>query len=204
MLIDDTVSRVKVHVAGCPHAAMVEAMRSAAQEFLTETRLLHTGMLITFGGASGGTHQVDMATHIVDVLDAKIEGETIRVLAANDPDADEALDRGEYVLTMGSDPGMLILRPAATSLEPVTVDLLVVIAPGPEATEIPDSIWRAHHEALVDGALKRLMALPQRAWSSPDLAVYHGNLFKAAIDKATAHTHRNVRTPARRLRVRPA
>jgi len=203
MLIEDAARKVLVHVAGCPSVLATEAMRSAAIEFLKETRLLHTGMRLTFGGQAGGSCTVDMATELVDVLDAKVDGEQIRVCALNDTDGDDAVERGELVLTM-LDAGTLVLRPAPTALAPVAVDLLVVIAPGPSATEIPDTIWRSHHEALVHGTLERLMVLPQKAWTSAELGGYHAGKFRDAIAKATAHTHRNVLTPARRLRVRPA
>jgi len=196
----DMMDRILPYVAGCPEDLAVQKLRDSAIEFCTETQCHITGMTVRFDGASAAP--ADMTMQVVDVVDAKVGGEQIRVLALNDPDIDE-LEDGEYALRF-SDPNALYLIPSATAAAPVTVDILAIVAPGPDSTKVHDDLWRRHHEAVINGALSRLYEIPARAWSNPQLAGYHGGKFEAAKRKAMADAHRNHLKPARRLRVKPA
>lgn len=200
MTLDDAALTILPYVAGCPVELIARELRNAAQEFCTETKWLTTGVQVEFTGAGAAVYDMEQIT--VDLFEARIDGEEIGVVRLNDPVVNDLAD-GQYVIQM-TDADNLTLRPAATVDAPVTVDLLVAIAPGPEATLLHDDLWRRHHEALRDGALGRLYELPQRMWSNAQLAVYHLGKFATAKTKAKALTNRNRTTPALRLRVRPA
>ena len=200
MTLDDAALTILPYVAGCPSDLIVRELRNAAQEFCTETKVLTTGVQVEFTGAGAPVYDMEQIT--VDVFEARIAGEEIPVVRLNSPVIANLRD-GERAIRM-TDADNLTLQPAATVDDPVTVDLLVAIAPGPEATLLHDDLWRRHHEALRDGALARLYELPKRAWSDAQLGVYHRGRFERAIQKAQALTHRNRTTPALRLRTKPA
>lgn len=205
MLIEEVAKSALVFVAGCPRTMAEIAMRDTLIEWCTDTRCLVAMIDVTFRGCSAEVQNAgEMSRQIIDVLDASIAGEQIKVTPRNGEAVDELLDTdGETVLRVVSE-STLQLTPAATAAAPVRVDILAVIAPGPASRGMPDNVWRAHSEALRNGALERLFAMPQKAWSNPQLAAYHGDRFRAAKKDALATYHRNVTMPARRLRVRPA
>lgn len=194
----DVVDTVLVSVPGCPHDAAVDALRDAAIEFAMETHCHITGRTVVFADRTWG--DPNMVEQIVDVLDARMGGKPLTVTFVNDEEL-ENLGPGESAITF-VDPNTLQLTPPPTS--PVAVELLVAVAPGPQATAMHDDLWRQYSKAIVDGALSSLYEIPKRSWSDPQLAAYHGDKFEKAKAKAMALAHRNVSRPARRLRVKPA
>lgn len=195
----DMIDAVLARCKGCPTAEAVDAMRNTCMEFCTDTYWLTTGNQIVVDGTQ--VELTDLETQVVDVIEARIADETILVTYLNDPAiADLAI--GEYALQF-TDPNNGVLTPAATVDAPVTIDLLLAIAPGPSSTEVTDLLWQRWSEALKSGALARLMAEPGTAWWNPDTATYHRALFADAKAKASAQAGRNRMNVARRLRVQP-
>lgn len=195
----DMLKGVLTRVRGCPEGEAEDAMRNACMEFCTDTRVLMTGMTVTVDGTEVFTPQFQ--TQVLDIFEARIAGEQILVTHANDPCVLE-LGPDEHAITF-VDPSFCELTPPATTLAPVTLELLVATAPGPESTGVNDLLWLRHSEALKSGALARLFAMPGVAWSNPELAVYHEGKFREAIKKAASDNGRNRVQPGRRLRVRP-
>ncbi len=191
----DCLPHVLPYVAGCPEEVAISALRNAAIEFCKETQCHITGVSVVFDGATGPVP--DLATQIVDIVDAKCAGQPLKVLALNDPEVEE-LGMGEFAIRM-ADPNSLTITPTPTV--PMRVDLLAIVAPGPASTQMLDDLWRRHHEAIANGALHRIFEIPSRVWSDGQLAIYYGNKFEAAKAKAKADAHKNHAKPARRLRV---
>lgn len=187
-------------VKGCPEGEAEDAMRNACMEFCTETRCLITGHTGTLDGTE--VFEQQFILQVLDIIEARIDDVPILVTHVNDPRLLE-LCPGERAITF-LDPSFCELTPPATVDEPVTLELLIAIAPGPESTGVNDVVWMRHSEALKSGALARLMAMPGVAWANPELAVYHERLFRDAITKAAADNGRNRVQPGRRLRVQPA
>lgn len=194
----DCLTHVLPYVAGCPEEIAINALRNAAIEFCKETQCHITGVSVVFDGATGPLP--DMATQIVDIVDAECAQATVKVLAINDPDV-KTLGMGEYAIRM-ADPNSLTITPTPTV--PIQVDLLAIVAPGPDSTQMLDDLWRRHHKAIACGALYEIFEIPARVWSDPQLAVYYGQKFEAAKAKAKADANKNHTKPARRLRVVPA
>lgn len=199
MLYLDMISALLVRAKGCPEFEAVDAMRNACIEFCTETYWLTTGNQVVVDGTE--VPVTDLHTQVVDILDAKIDGEDVLVTHLNDP-AIEQLDDGCYALQF-TDPNNPQLTPPATTDAPVTIDLLLAIAPGPESTEITDLLWQRWSEALKHGALCRLLEVPGKPWSNADAANYHRANFAKAMTTAAAQAGRNRQNVARRLRVKP-
>lgn len=199
---------VLARAKGCPEVEAVAALRDACMEFCTKTYALTTAVKHVLSGPVANPQQFD--TQVVDVVEARVAGKPVFVTFANDPQVD-VIEGGavlyldgnayEYALTF-QDPSYMTLTPAPTADAPVTLDLLLVIAPGPTATSVHDVLWLRHSEAIKSGALARLLA--EGPWSNLPSAAYHGARFQAAVAAASADYSQNRRKTARRLRVRPA
>jgi hypothetical protein len=78
----------------------------------------------------------------------------------------------------------LVPRQNVTEAEAITG--LAQCKPGAEATGVPDEVYAQWYMSIVHGALAQLLAMPEKPWSQPQLAQYHGGLFAAGILAATA------------------
>lgn len=65
-----------------------------------------------------------------------------------------------------------------------TVDLYVVLVPQRQSTSIPDHISEEWYEAIVHGALYRLMIDSGKPYSNPDKALFHKQQFDLAVRDA--------------------
>jgi hypothetical protein len=196
----DVIGPIQARVEGCPRALVVDALRNAVIDFCIRTRWLTTGASVVDDGEQ--SPRFDLAEQVIDICEARIDDEPIGVYAINDPDLDDLLDTDNAITF--TDPNFVQLRLPGTVASPITVDFLLVIAPGPDSTEIYEPLWRRWSEQLKHGALHRLYEEPNRPWSSPANSTFHGAKFEAAITDAAAEAGRNRFQPARRLRTRPA
>jgi hypothetical protein len=199
---DDISHHVAARVEGCPHGFVVEALRDTAIDFCVRTRFHTTGHQLVLDGAEDPGF--DLEEQVIDIVDASVEGSDacVHVMYLNDPLADD-LGANEYALRF-TDPNEFELLPAPTLAAPVTLNLLVCLAPGPDAAGIHDDLWRRHHETLKNGALARLFAESKKVWGDPAEATRRLALYENAVTKAAAEAGRNRTQPARRLRVKPA
>lgn len=199
MLYADMVPWVMARANGLPEWEAIEAMRNACIEFCQQTYVLTTGSEVTIDGTE--LPVIDLTLGVVAIVEARIDGDEILVTYTNDPAVDE-LEDGEYALQY-TNPNNAELTPPATLASPVTISMLLAIAPGPTSTEVDDYLWQRYSEALKSGALYRVLADPGRPWANERAAGYHKTKFEQAIDMAAATTSVNRRQTANRLRVRP-
>lgn len=199
MLFIDMLKGVLGKVKGCPEGEAADAMRDAVAEFLTDTRCMLADDIVVTAGTVPAL--ADMASQVVDVIDASIEGDPVLVTYYNDP-AIADLMSDSYVLTFKDPSGELTLTP--TPPGPVNLRLLRLFSVGPEATQVADWVWLRHSEALKHGCLARLLAEPSKGWSNPGAAAFHESLFRDAKTRVKASHGINRKQVARRLRVQPA
>jgi hypothetical protein len=199
MKFTDMINQVMVSVPGCPEAEAVKAMRNTCIQWCEETYCLTGRNQVIFTGV--GIEKTDLLTRVIDIIEARIGDEMVKLCAMNDPALDE-LEDGEHALSW-TDPNNVKLVPAATPAAPVMIEMLVAIGPGPEATEVPSILWLNSSEALEHGALYRLMEQPGRPWSNAPLAGYHQAKFLAAMKAKAASSASNRRVIATRLRTTP-
>lgn len=199
MRYDVMLTGVLSKAKGCPEIEAIAQMRNAVMEFCERTRWLTTGYTATVTPADAAV-PVSLDLQVLDILEAWIGDKEVTVTFMNDPWLN-CMRQGDVALTF-SDPSYAQLIPSPTA--DVEVELLLAIAPGPTSTEVNDVLWLRKSEALTDGALARLLAVPGVPWTNPALAEYHGARFERAITASAAEAGLNRRTRGRRLRVRPA
>jgi hypothetical protein len=204
--IASVVDPLLARCEGCPKGFAIEAMRDAAIEFCRETAIHTTWVQSVIDGTQ--VPRFDMVEQVFNIVDARnndplADYPEIRVLGINDHDEVDELQTGEYAIQF-VDPNNITVTPAPTPEAPLTVNLLLSIGPGPDATDLHEDLWRAHHEALRHGALARLYAELGKPWANPDAAGYRRGMFEAAIRKTAALVGRNRKQRAQRLRVTPS
>lgn len=194
----DCLIGVLAEAEACPEDTAARAMRYAVIEWCKETFCYVTPLEIETDGTEPAPPALD-AMWIVKIIDARIDGEAVDVLAANDPDLEDR-DADDPAIVF-ADPSQAYLVPAPST--PVTVELLCALTPGQESTEFPDLLWQRYAEHLEHGALKRLHAMKGKPWSDPGAASFHNDEFEAAKKRVAAAVGINRVTNAQRLRVKP-
>lgn len=201
MQILDMLRPVLVEAEACPEGMAFEDMRSAVIQWCTETRCLHISQTVSTVSGDQEPPPIDMtADYVVDIVSARVDGEDVSVLAANDPATQDATEACPVVVF--ADPNYPYVLPPPTA--PREVELYVAVCPGQEAEQVPDVLWQRYREALVNGALARVLARRGKPWSDPNEAERRRLLFERAIKKQAALSGVNRVTSAQRLRVQPA
>lgn len=204
--IASVIDPIHARVEGCPRGFVIEALRDAAIEFCKRTGFHTTWVRSVIDGTQ--VPRFDLVEQVFNIVDARNADETsdypeVHVFGLNDHEEMEELADGEYAITF-VDPNNIQVTPAPTPSAPLTLDLLLSIGPGPDATDLHEDLWRAHHETLRHGALARLYAEIGKPWANPDAANYRAGKFEAAISSTAAVLGRNRKQRARRLRVKPS
>jgi len=179
---------------GAPAAAVDIALRQAAISFCEKSlawRYAHPKIAVTSGTASyafvplsgAAVHAITYAEFDGDEIECNA-GE-LNIASAVD-DWRNATGTPEYIVG-GTTSLQLVPAPDAGG----TLTLKVALKPSPSATGIDDDIFNEYREAIVHGALARMMLSPKKPYSSPQLAQYHAQQFEIKTGQAGMRQARN-------------
>jgi hypothetical protein len=200
MRYDACLARILSRAPGCPDEVAIDGLRDAAVEWCRGTYMLLATQQVTSFGASL-VFSPGAGLQVIDIVGLKLAGKDAQVLPRGS-DAIEMADADSPVCTFDGWPDALNIVPApAASL---TASAGVVYCPTYESEEMPDVAWSRHKEALIDGALARVLADEGTPWFKPQLAGVMRARFDSEMQKHAALYGRNRQTNARRLRVKPA
>lgn len=177
---------------GCSFAAMDIALRQAAIAFCEQSlawKYTHPDISVVAATATypfvpptqAVVHAITYAEFDGTAIDCKT-GET------NIPIDDWRNTTGtpEYVLG-GATELTLVPTPDVAG----TLSLEVALKPSPTGTGIDDDIFNEYREAIIHGALARLMMSPKKPYSSPALAQFHDQKFTILSGQAGLRQARN-------------
>lgn len=177
---------------GCPFAVADNALRLAAIAFCEQSlawRYQHPGVSVV--PATAEYAFVPPAEAVVHAITyAEFAGKEIEAHAgeANIRIADWRNRTGtpEYVLGGATSLTLVPIPDVAGTLK-----LTVALKPSPTATGVDDNIFNEYREAIVHGALAKLMLSPKKPYTSPNLATYHQQQFTILTGAAGMRQARN-------------
>jgi len=73
-------------------------------------------------------------------------------------------------------------------------DIRVALQPALDATTLPSFLSRDYAQAIADGALARLFALPGKQWSDGNMSTFHGKEFAVVKSRAKARAQRGFKS----------
>ena len=181
----DFYDLVMPDLPGCPFAMADNALRQSAIAFCEHSlawKCNHPSVSVVPGTAEYAfVPPAEAAVHAI--VYAALDGEEIESHAGegNITIAGWRSQTGtpEYVL---GDAASLTLVPKPDAAG--TLTMIVALKPSPTATGIDDDPFNEFREAIVHGALARLMLSPKKPYTSVQLAQYHQQQF--AIKTAAA------------------
>jgi hypothetical protein len=159
---------------GCPLVAAGFAVRQSAIAFCEQSlawRYVHPDIAVLAGTAEYAFIPLTGAA-VHTIIYAELDGKQIRSdvgegdIKINDWRNTPGVP--EYVLS-GSTSMRLVPEPNASH----TLKLIVALKPTFDATGIDDEIFAEYREAIIHGALAKLMLSPKKPYSNPTLAQFH-------------------------------
>jgi hypothetical protein len=184
---------------GCPFAAVDVALRQAAIDFCSQSlawKYSHPDIAVTSGTAS--YNSVPPAQAVVHAVTyAEFEGSEIDCHTGESGiqiyNWRNQAGTPEYVLG-----GVTALTLVPTPDVVGTLKLEVALKPSPAAIGIDDDVFDEYRDAIVHGALARLMASPKKPYTQLQLATYHHQQFTILTGQAGMRQARNYsRAPLR-------
>ncbi|WP_256598237.1 hypothetical protein [Nitrosospira sp. Nsp11] len=179
-------------VPGCPIPAANIAIRQATIAFCEQSlayKATHPDIAVVAGTAEYDfvppdetvVHVITYAAFNGDELQSRV-GE----YGISNPDWRSEEGTPKYIFG-GMTSLMLIPAPDVDG----TLIMTVALKPSPDATGIDGSIFNEFREAIIHGALSRLMLSPKKPYSNPSLATYHNQQFTIMTGQAGTRTARS-------------
>ncbi|SFN73409.1 hypothetical protein SAMN05216332_101415 [Nitrosospira briensis] len=194
----DFYDLVMPDVPGCTFAAIDSALRQSAVVFCEQSlawRIELSPISVVAGIAEYAlTPPEDAVVHAITL--AALNGEEIEAYKGEtDISARNRYNRTSPQYISGG-PGSIILAPKPTATGALT--MIVALKPSPASAGIDDVQFNEYREAIVHGALLRLMLSPKKPYTNAQLAAYHQQQFAIKTAAAGVRVAKNyARTPLR-------
>lgn len=187
------LDNVMVDCNGCPKEMAIKHIREAAIAFCEQARVLIKtvqpaevldGLPVTIVLPEDyDVARVQLVTYCGREVTVKTKAE----LHFNSHDFEQQCDTPKHYYQQQID--QLILYPAPANVNKDKLFIDVAVKPARDASEIEDWFYSTHYEAIAHGAKARLMEIPEKPYSNPNLAAYHMSKFNDMAQKARAsHT----------------
>lgn len=191
-LWSDFYDLVAPDLPGCSFVAIDIALRQSALAFCEQSlawKYEHPSVSVVAGTATYAfvppagavVHAITYAEFEAKEIESHAGESNIRIAEwRNQTGAPEYILGGATSLTLAP-------KPAAAG----TLTMIVVLKPSPTATGIDDVLFNEYREAIVHGALARLMLSPKKPYTNAQLAQYHQQQFTIKTAAAGMRTARN-------------
>lgn len=163
----------------CPEPTAVHWLRWAAAEFCKATRVWREERRFDVIGGLDEQFCMPEYAAIHEIEHAWFNGSLLRAIGYGStvPTAQDALP---HFLTQTA-PDTLRLAPGALDRGELLIH--VFLKPSTTAEDLPDFLVDHYSQEIADGALSRILLLPNQPFSSPDMGMAYAQAFQMAKDK---------------------
>lgn len=199
----DLFDEVLPEVPGVPQDLAANAIRNTVIEFCQGSWCWRYIMDPAPVLAGLNTYELDPppGAEVAQVLLVSVDGKEIHPIGQSDLVARLPLwatERGEVKYFLTDDPAQVILAPVPVRKIAGGLVVTAALQPTRASTTFPTWIWSRYFDALADGAKARLLAMPKKPWTSPELFTLYRGRFDAAMGGAKAESQRGLtRAPQR-------
>ncbi len=212
--LSNFLPHVLPHAVGCPESLAQLFIRNAAIEFCDRTKIAR----VTLAAISLAVNDPDYVLVpppnrvILMVTRATIDNQPLvptsqneldlqwphrrdfwpQILWASDSPWTPWREYKEEVPSLYYTPTTTTIRLVGTPLAAKTNALSVEVAvkPLPTSLEVEDVLYNDWHESIADGALGRLLAMPEKPWQNNALAKYHLDRFESKLTEVEGRVSR--------------
>jgi hypothetical protein len=132
---------------------------------------------------------------VTQALVVKVDGEPLTPKSESDLTAilpRWQTERGTPKFFLTDDPAQLILAPVPDTKIMGGLVVTVALQPTRGSTSFPTWIWSRYFDGLAAGAKARLMAMPGKPWSSPQLYALYRDRFEKAMASAKVESQKSL------------
>jgi len=190
---------VQPYVPGCPEIIIQSHLQEAAAEFCARSEIWRYDIEPDFTSKNTSDYEIDTPKNAVleNILILYINGAAIRPVSDRHYDLPSTSSKAApcyYSIYQDTQ-----IRFYPTPDKKYTFEGAGVLKPTLSATGVEDFIYETHGRCISYGALAKLMIIPAKEWSNPELSNYYQMKFYKEADAAKSRDSRRVN-----LRVRPA
>ena len=211
------VNEISPHVAGCPTAVMVQYLRKIFTDLCERTLCWRVDLdPIVLDNAETEYALVSpiAETEVYVLTQARlrdVDADTTSTLALATPEVVYARYPDHPNATAAGTPQMAFcetpLFVGVAPIPPTTIDyeleLKAALRPSATAVNVESAVFEQFRRAVFHGALHELMSLPDRSWSSTDLAGFHGKQWEYYLYNARARANKGFGRPNLTTVMRP-
>lgn len=182
----DFYSAVLLHVGGAPFPLVNEKLIDAAREFCERTRCWRDVQTFRTNGDEDELSCAPPDAAILELEEVWFDGHKLARVPFKDVDPaswPEDWQRPHSgispVCVSQANHNAIVIAPKAAG----TVRASMFLIPTPDAQTLPDVLYDRFREAVANGAIARLCALPDQPYSDFNKAAAFTGLFEAACDQ---------------------
>lgn len=204
--LDNFLPLVMRDCPNVPRDVAIHEIREATIEFCRETRCWREDLALknTAGNTTTKEYEMTVSANSESRITAFLS-----IRAANQPLSamqEDELDRREpswrtmtaTVPTAFVPTGSAYIRPYPTPSTVVALEGKAAVTPTRTGTKISTDVFNDYAPAIASLAKARLMKMPGKPWTNPDMAAYEQQMADQAIDRTSSAYSRNFSTQARR------
>jgi hypothetical protein len=181
---------VAIEVPGCPQPLIEHHAMHAVSLFCKETRRLRETLPAVSVVANQGAYSVTPSSpnfKVVRVENVLLNGEPLAPISESELDAempDWRTQTGVPCLFVWYDEKLqLVPAPSTAATDALVVRISYTLDVSVSQTGFDKLLYQEYSDGLAAGIKARLMAIPGRGWSNPELAAFYQTAFKVAIAK---------------------
>lgn len=194
--LDLFLPRILPLVPSCPDILARQAIVDAASEFCEETLLIQYTCDPLSAVKGEGAYELDVpsqqnvaaitkvwykASSLAPAAAAEIDNIMAYASGATGTTPDQGTPRVFYELT----PGVAGIYPVPDTTEASVISARIATKPTRSATSVEDVLYDDWVEVIAAGALMRICAIPNKAFSNESVAAHHAAKFYQGISRAT-------------------
>lgn len=188
-------------VQACPEPLLNQELRRAAQTFFRRSRAWVQWLTpITLTSAVSYPLTLPTDAMVVRLEKATLDGKPIELPNWRSFEADPLAVPGQSSgITTADRISVLLAQPYAAGGR---LAVQAALAPSDAATTIPDDQVAQHRDAILHGARSRLLLLPDKSFTNPQMATLELGMFEDAIGVAQHQAYKGFGGQVPRMRFR--
>lgn len=208
-LWSDFFDYVVPEISGCPQLLTVPYIRAAAIDFFGDTGVYTLTLDADNVVAGVASYDITLPANwdVAWVRSVRHNGTLLAPVSENALDQEGAnwiTATGTPLRYLQEDTASVRLVPIPTTAVSGGLVLRAVLRPSLASTGFStDWVFDGWGEAIASGAKARLLALPGKPWSNPELALYHDSLYRKAVGRAIRDSNRSYTRSSGTIQMRP-
>ena len=206
VLYSELIPEVLINALSCPDFIAERALRHVALDFFRRTHVYRETLSLDPDGTESIslTAGLPTETRAEEILWVRYNQQRNLVAISekmlNAKNVNWEDDTGDPYYYFQPSPNTISLAPHPAGAEVGTVTARVVLVPTRTSTGVEQIYMDEHYEALVDGAVAKILSINAEEWANPNLSQLYTQRYENAVLTATNRAERNGTPVVREVR----